>query len=390
MKRRMSRPEPFIQLLPRDRRLAGVLWRSGAMSRSQLHRLTGVHPNLVGVTAQRLIDLGILRDAAPVVEGRGRPSAAMEVDPASRNIVGISIAPGGVEAVRLNLRGEPLAPPERIAIRSDVDTINTARKLLTQQIDHKTLAIGVSITGLIDLRNRTLLFSSALPEARDVSLAPLYESAGDVPVVLDNDQHAVAAWWLLVQRVDPREDALLVELRDGRLGASMLAGGPPNRGCVLAGNELGHTRLPVETPVCYCGHAGCLERIFSTAYLATLGVTRPLARVIAEAGADAAALAKVIDLLAYGLANAVNFLRPHRLVIINPFASPLFMDQLDRAIRPRLLPALAERVRIEGAPEPAGESVAAAWLGLAWVFHPSWSQPNGEADVETPPATVDE
>ena len=386
----MSRPEPFIQLLPRDRRLAGVLWRSGAMSRSQLHRLTGVHPNLVGVTAQRLIDLGILRDAAPVVEGRGRPSAAMEVDPASRNIVGISIAPGGVEAVRLNLRGEPLAPPERIAIRSDVDTINTARKLLTQQIDHKTLAIGVSITGLIDLRNRTLLFSSALPEARDVSLAPLYESAGDVPVVLDNDQHAVAAWWLLVQRVDPREDALLVGLRDGRLGASMLAGGPPNRGCVLAGNELGHTRLPVETPVCYCGHAGCLERIFSTAYLATLGVTRPLARVIAEPGADAAALAKVIDLLAYGLANAVNFMRPHRLVVINPFASPLFMGQLDRAIRPRLLPALAERVRIEGAPEPAGESVAAAWLGLAWVFHPSWSQPNGEADVETPPATVDE
>ncbi len=375
----MVKPEPAINLLPRDRRLAGVLWRRGAMSRSKLHRLTHVHPNLVGITAQRLIDLGVLRDAPPVVEGRGRPSAALEVDPVARHIVGISISPGGVESVRLNLRGEAISSPTLVPIRRDTDMIDAACKAMKEQVDRKTLAIGLSATGLIDLRARTLLFTSALPGARDVSLAPLFDLAGDVPVVLDNDQHAVAAWWLLERRVDPHEDALLVSLRDGRVGASMLAGGPPNRGCVLAANELGHTRLPVETANCYCGHKGCLERIFSSEYLASLGASRPLAQVIAEPGSDAKRLSQLMDLLGYGLANAVNFMRPHRLVIISPFASPALMEELDRAIRPRLLPALTDRVRIETAPEPAGESIAAAWLGLAWVFHPSWTQ---QADAD--------
>lgn len=344
------------------------------MSRSALHRLTGVHPNLVGVTAQRLIELGIVRDAAPRAAGRGRPSAMLEVDDSSRTALGIAIFPGIVELSVLNLRGHPLAEPRRSPFDSPAGMTRAGVGLLKRAVDERTLTIGVSVAGLVDAGTRTLLFSSAAPGTRDVSLQPFFDAANGRRIVLDNDQHAVAAWWTLEQRVDPSEDVILVSLRDGRLGASILAGGPPNRGCVLAANELGHTRLPIDTPLCFCGHRGCVERLFSSEYLQQLGSTRSLEDVLVSPGRDAKRLGTMLDHVAYAFANAVNLIRPHRLVLISPLAN---LDELTREIdarlRPRLLPALSERVRVESVAAPAGaESIAAGWLGLTSIFHPNW------------------
>ena len=52
----------------------------------------------------------------------------------------------------------------------------------------------------------------------------------------------------------------------------------------IAGNELGHTRFFVDTEKCYCGHPGCLERIFSTDFLQRQGAPAdvPLADQIAR------------------------------------------------------------------------------------------------------------
>ena len=65
------------------------------------------------------------------------------------------------------------------------------------------------------------------------------------------------------------------------LGSALLIDGRPNRGCVTGANELGHTRLPVETDICFCGHPGCLERIVSTEFLRRRGV--PLGSLLEHA-----------------------------------------------------------------------------------------------------------
>src|SRR5205807_3952274 len=157
---------------------------------------------------------------------------------------------------------------------------------------------------------------------------PIYDVAGDLPVVLENDMHALAARWLLTHRA-AGQDVLLVLVGDGRLGAAILVDGRPNRGCAIGANDLGHCRFFVDTEKCFCGHVGCLERIVSTDFLLRQNghagrngksITPPpdgalLQRAAAYDGDPASdpALNTILEYLACGLSNAINFVRPHRL-----------------------------------------------------------------------------
>src|SRR5439155_26811353 len=145
--------------------------------------------------------------------------------------------------------------------------VAAAQSLLRESINDQTLAIGVSVTGFVDPEARVTLHSSSFTGAGNASLEPLFETAGDRPIILENNMHALAAWWLLMHQAESDEDVLLVSLNDGQIGAALLIDGRPNRGCATGANELGHTRFFVDTETCYCGHPGCLERICSTEFL---------------------------------------------------------------------------------------------------------------------------
>lgn len=372
----------------RDRKMANLIWRQGPLSRAELIGLTGVHRNLVGTSAERLLKLGLVREAsAPRAVGPGRPSLPLEVNPGERVVVGLSIAPGRVEAATLSLRGERIGDPVRAEVTAPDRIVLAAATMLKRLLRGNVFAVGLSVTGLVDLELKRLLFSSATSAARDVSIAPLLAAAGDVPVIVDNDQHALAARWLLTHRADPREDILLVGFDDGRMGASHLVGGRPARGCVISANELGHTRLPVDTARCFCGHTGCLERICSSEFVRRHGGKRAgsLDALAADPERSPATFARLIEALACGFSNAVNFARPHRLVLASVLGRRApFADALILATRQRILPALVDRVRIEWWDEPlAAGGETAAWLALASAFYDGWSDASAEYAVSS-------
>ena len=89
---------------------------------------------------------------------------------------------------------------------------------------------------------------------------------------------------------------------------------------------------------------------------------------------------QLVELLAGGLANAVNFVRPARLVLVSEFLRfPAFADALQREIRRRLLVALADRVRIDLWDQPAGRGgETAGWLALASLCLEGWQQATQE------------
>jgi predicted NBD/HSP70 family sugar kinase len=230
--------------------------------------------------------------------------------------------------------------------------------------------------------------------------------------------HALAARWLLTHRADHQQDVLLVWIDDGRLGAAILINGRPNRGCATGANDLGHTRFFVQTERCFCGHTGCLERIVSSRFLelhdgngsngngngngngsngsggngsngsakvssgVTSNATLPLVSSLAERAArfDAIGHDPAIDemtrYLACGLANAVNFVRPHQLVLVSRFTRyPAFGDALVRLTRAMVLPQLVDRVRFDLWDEPgAGSAETAAWLAMAELLYGGWNQ----------------
>ena len=192
----------------------------------------------------------------------------LEIDPGSRHVIGLAINPGHVEVARLGLRGQLLGAGTVREVESPGEIVKVASALLGKTLNRQSLAIGMSVTGFVDPDKGEILFSSATPGLGTVSLQKLYDEANDLPIFLGNDLHACAARWMLTHRAQEAEDALIVSLDDGAVGASVLIEGRPNRGCVTAANEFGHSRFIVDTAKCYCGHTGCLERIFSSDFLA--------------------------------------------------------------------------------------------------------------------------
>ncbi len=303
---------------------------------------------------------------------------SITIDDQKRSVVGLAIRPNGVEVCRLNLHGNLIGDVKRQNISDAGEIVKSAAKLLEGVIDGWTLAIGLSTPGFVDPESHRILFSSVFPGHGDMSLESVYEVAGELPMMLDNDMHAMAARWMLTHQQNGGKDVLLVYFEDGQLGAAMLIDGRPNRGCSIGANELGHLRLPVETDVCYCGQKGCLERICSTSFVKRYDDEVKNSSLLERAmGFDSGdkGMEKMIELLGMGLSGVVNFMRPNRVVL----ASELiryggFADELVRAIRSRVLIELIDRVRIDLWDQPAArDSETAGWLALASVYRPDWN-----------------
>jgi predicted NBD/HSP70 family sugar kinase len=354
-----------------------LLRSEGSLSRWQLHERTRLRPNTVGEHVAQLLETGLVCERSATSRGRGRPRVPLSIDPLRLHVVGAAIRPGHVEACRLNLLGRCQGRVHTRGVKSPGQTIATLERLLGDVVNDQTFLIGLSTTGFVDPAHRRILFSSALPGIQSVSLDSLLHSTGDRPVVVDNDMHALAARWLQEHHHPLGEDVLLIYFDDGQLGAALLVRGEPNRGCLVGGNELGHTRLPVETELCYCGHGGCIERICSADFLRRQGAgDGPLLEHIARYDGTQTAVGRMIDLLATGLANPVNFVRPHRVVLVSTYTRySQFIQDLLRAIRSRIMIELVGRVRFDfwdQAATRAGEN--AGWLALAAVYYPAWTK----------------
>jgi len=354
-----------------------MLRREGPLSRWQLHQRTGLRPNTVGSHVAELIERGLVRETPAESKGPGRPRVPLTVDPGTLHVVGTAIRPGHIEACRLNLCGQPVGRLQTRPVEKPSEIIATVERLLREVINDRTFLVGLSTTGFVDTAARRILLSSALPGRHVASLDALFDVAGEKALVVENDMHALAARWLQEHHQRSDEDVLLVYLDDGELGAALLVRGEPNWGCLVGGNELGHTRLPVETAPCYCGHTGCMERICSTDFLARRGAgPGALADHVARFDGTQPAVQQMIELLATGLANTINFVRPHRLVLASQYTRRgSFIEALSLAIRARIMTSLADRVAVhywDHAATRPGE--AAGWLALAAIYHPNWTK----------------
>ena len=373
-----------------QRQLLQTLWQAGPLSRWELHERTGLTPNRAGTIVESLIAEHILRECAPEAAGAGRPRVPLEIDPSGRHLIGLALEPTGFTLCRLNLLGELL---ERIAtpdVPDETRLIKSAAAALGKSINAQTLGVGVTSTGFMDSQSRTLLLSSATPGQKDVSLRPLYTAASDVPLVLGNDMHALAARWSLSHRTRVPEDTLIVWFDDGRIGAAVLVDGRPNRGCFTGGNELGHMRFFADTDRCFCGQTGCLERVFSTTFLKRHARTKQpamemgLAKRLEHLHPSDTVIHQVMNHLCTGLSNAVNFLRAHRLILISPLAETIgFREAVLDGIEALLMPPLDRAVTVEFWDQPTVTAAQnAAWLANAELLWTGWdAAPSDLAEV---------
>lgn len=359
-------------LKPVQRQLLECLYRESALTRAQLHRRTGVRPNTVGEAVDALLSRKLVRDSSEHRSGRGPQTPRVELDPTRRYVIGMVITPGRVEAGRYSLSGTPVSPSMNRKCAEPDRLVGAAAKLLRSMIDSSCEGVGFTIPGFIDLKMGVALHSSAFPGRRGVDLVPIFAAAGQTPIVLDSEVHAIGTHWLLSQRHSPDQESLVVSLHDGQVGASFIHQGKANAGCVLAGNELGHSQFPIDTARCYCGQTGCIERIFSSSYLRQITGSpnrrlEPALRALMRGDTTAT---PIVEAVSMALGNAVNLLRPSRLVLATTLAkgSGFTREVFDR-VAGRVFPDIADRLDFEEWSEDGvATAQAAGYLALAYIF----------------------
>ena len=365
-------------LSPIEQAVLRELRRPAGVSRGELADALNLRPNTAGDVVAGLIELGLAREKAPEKSGPGRPRVPVALDPDGRTVLGIALTPGRLHVAELGLTGRVIqrrqAPLPHIR-----DLAETSKKLIGALLHPRIWSTAIAAPGLVD-RAANELTLTGLTRSR-IDLSPVTKALGKTPTVIDNDMHALAARWALTPNASERDDdALLIRFGDGVLGASMLVQGRPNRGCVIGGNELGHTRLPVNTPRCFCGQTGCLERIASSAFLHQQGASsiRTLNELCSAwpsgTEVDDKPIAEMLELLATGLGNAANFVRPHRLVLISELSRyATFNDALLVKLKRQMLPGIAENCTTERWDEPlSSPGETAAYLALAGLFDQAW------------------
>ncbi len=363
-------------------------WFNGQLSRSELHDLTGMTPNAVGNEISQLQRLGLVKELEPRPSTGGRPQIPLILDPSSRRILGISIEPGQVEITELGLHGDVTVAPISKMVEQESRLLSAATRLAKTYCVRRTLMAAASVTGLIDHATGNILLRSSAPHQTPLNTSVLLRGLDDVPLIIGNDLHAAAGRWAVTHRSQLQEDTLLIAFDDGRMGAVMVINGRPNHGCIMGANELGHTRFPVNTPLCYCGQSGCMERIFSSSFLGPAITTAEFSRRVETADAQDGKFAEMLNLLIMACSNAVNFVRPSRLVLASRFmAGEAFAHRLMGGIRAMLLPHLSERVTMDAWNiKVAGSAETAAWLGLATLLFDSWeAYPPPSATGQHPP-----
>ncbi len=357
-----------------QRAILRALWFNGQLSRSELHDLTGMTPNAVGNEISQLQRLGLVKELEPKPSTGGRPQIPLILDPSSRRILGISIEPGQVEIAELGLNGELTLAPISKAVQQESRLLPAATRLAKAYCARRTFMAAASITGLIDHATGSILLSSSAPHQSHLNTSVLLKGLDDVPLIIANDLHAAAGRWAVTHRSQIQQDTLLIAFDDGRMGAVMVINGRPNHGCIMGANELGHTRFPVNTPLCFCGQTGCMERIFSSAFLGPAITSAEFSRRVETADVHDNKFTEMLNLLVMAFSNTVNFVRPSRLVLASRFmAGEAFADRLTGGIRAALLPHFSERVTIDAWNiKVSGSAESAAWFGLATLLFDSW------------------
>ena len=367
----------------RQRIIIRQLWKTGRQSRSELHDLTGIRLNSVGDLAGQLINMGLIRECTANRSRGGRPRVPLEIDPETRHVIGIAIRSECISAIRMNLLGDPIGQLWQTEIANPNESVSAAVKLLEDLQDDKTLIIAVSEPGFVDIKAHKMLHNSlGLDKKSNAdSLEPIYNAAGNCPVVINNDMHGLASQWALTGSNITEKDVLIININDGELGASAIANDKPVIGCVASANELGHTRLTVKTPDCYCGHAGCLERICSSEFLQMLTGDKSLdlSRLAEQTDTPAqGALDKIIEYTSLGIANAVNFLKPSKVVFAGKLAEAKpFSDRLISQIKAQLLSELTGRVEISTWNRQAyNQAQTTGYLALMGLYCKGWLSNN--------------
>jgi predicted NBD/HSP70 family sugar kinase len=364
-----------------NRNLVLNVLRTGAASRADVVRTTGLSPTTVSAIVSELVESGLINEVGEGKSSGGRPPLLLRIDDERNYIVGLKVTRFDISIAVTDLRAEVLhselveldglgaaelsGHPFGSSGATEVDPASVLDQLCLATADavrkagvglDQVVGIGIGLAGLVEAGTGICRYSPAFGWRNVAVAGPLAQRLGR-PVLVDNDVNTltVAEQWF--GRGHGVDDFVVVTVGVG-VGAGIVIDGKLCRGSRGAAGEIGHLPVGGSTVRCRCGQRGCLEALSSdhavlryidealqrgeTSSVArpdTSSLTMDEVRQAAECGDSVAAkaLEKAGHALGVGIATLVNLLNP-RLVILSgegTLAGPLRSDAALAAMQER-------------------------------------------------------
>lgn len=318
-------------------RVYGLVARGLAHSRVEVTRQLGLRSTTTSRVVADLVSRRLILEVAGETAGRGRPAAVLIANPRRIGASVIYVSSQSLSGALLDLNGQILEE-QRIPLAPEAGNAELAATMaglaeslvaaMPRGMSHAGTA--VSLSGLIDIRERQWLMASRWPEMRGLDIAAILEPiAGPVEICrnLDAELRARAAR-------EPQHyagGALLVHWGWG-IGLAYAVDGQSFSPAGGSFGEIGHWRFSVlEGRRCGCGNSACLET--GAALWSLLPLLR---RRWPQLGEDEARLSEQLSgcdlmsmpeidqaarVLARALANACRLFFPNRIIISGPFVA---------------------------------------------------------------------
>jgi glucokinase len=239
------------------------------VSRTEINRVTGIRLSTITEVARRLLRKGCIIEAwQQETDGKSRGKKELLLNPAYRNVVGIEVESNEVAAVLADFCGGILLE-ERLSIDASysreaiLDVVFAlADRMLAAAAGREILGIGVATIGMIDLRSDTVLFTSRLPNWKDVRLKEIVGERYSLPVEVADQVIAKlhAERWL--EDAGIRDSAVFVDLGE-TISASVYYNRHVLKSLHGSVGEIGHFCVSPEQKRCTCGNSGCLQTVAS-------------------------------------------------------------------------------------------------------------------------------
>ncbi len=354
----------------------------GPAPRVELGRLTSLSPATITSITTQLLEESYLREAdvqteKPDATRRGRPTVALELNPAAAMVLALKISIDRFEIALSDYAGTILArhteKPSTYAMdRQDVAPL-AARHVLTflasQNIAPDQIRkLGIAVQGAAGSQTGHLAWSPAFI-ARDIPLVQPITDLTGIACSLANDANMIAEGLMAREHYQYKGDAAVVFMGYG-VGMGLVIDGKAYHGATGAAAEFGHMNHVPGGALCRCGKAGCLE-----AYASDYGILRaaedlspqtppPSHAVDADVMRSLEAAARRGDAKAkaaydtagraigYGLARLIALLNPDRIVISGPgtAAFDLMVGAMHQALEEGVVAELRQNITIEAIP----------------------------------------
>jgi len=334
----------FTDLSIDSKKVFDIILKQGPITKNEILNLTNMKLTTLNRFADPLESLNLIVESGIGDSSGGRKPTLYDVKADCFYIVGIDISRTYAQVVLVNMKME-IVFKERLVMdetSSPQNTVDILSKIILKALSlfniplEKILGMGIGVVGPIDreqgnIKNPVNFYSN---DWVNVPIISMFEAKFKLPVFIDNGANtAVLAEYIFGAGKGLKNIAYFncgVGIRTGAITSGIIT-----RSINDGEDAFGHMVIDVDGDLCSCGNYGCIECYSSIISITkkftseikkgrSTNIIKPLNEIsykdITKAAMEGDPLSKEIiagaaGILGTGLANYINLLNPHMVIL---------------------------------------------------------------------------